>query len=233
MAAIDTLFKQLEDMGLTPAEINIFIDLKLRQWSEQEAHVKVALVECNPENLSELSEQLRHIAGVDLYVYLLESLEQYPYQLTDDFDLIVTTSSHADYLEKVLPVKKQLARVALRPSARYLSHIIKLKAGEKLGIVGYSERFAHLVYTTCKSYAEEAEVLDPLVAPREGELQRYLSDKNVVLVPKSYDRYFGTEVAQILKAFTGTLVECYYELDEGSVLYLENKVKRLLEAKTI
>lgn len=233
MAAIDTLFKQLEDMGLTPAEINIFVNLKLRQWSEQEAHVKVALVECNPENLSELSEQLRHIAGVDLYVYLLESLEQYPYQLTDDFDLVITTSSHADYLEKVLPVKKQLARVALRPSARYLSQIFKLRAGDKLGIIGYSQRFAQLVYSTCKAYAEEAEVFDPLVAPGAGELQQYLADKNVVLVPKSYERYFGAEAIEVLKAFAGTLVECYYELDEGSVLYLENKVKRLLESKTI
>ena len=67
MEAIDEMFKQLEGMGLSPAEIHIFISLKLRQWEEQETQVKVALVECNPENLSQMSDQLRHISGVDLY----------------------------------------------------------------------------------------------------------------------------------------------------------------------
>ena len=31
MAAIDAMLRQLEDMGLSPAEINIFLNLKLRQ----------------------------------------------------------------------------------------------------------------------------------------------------------------------------------------------------------
>jgi DNA-binding MarR family transcriptional regulator len=233
MVAIDAMLKQLENMGLSPAEINIFLNLKLRQWAEQEAHVKVALVECNPENLSQLSEQLRNINGVDLYAYLLESIQQYPYKLSEEFDLVVTTSAHGDYIESVLPVKKRLARVALRPSARYLSHLFKLRAGEKLGIVGYSKRFAQLMYTTCKTYVEEAEVFEPVVAASETELKAYLSDKSVVLVPKSYEKYFSAEVVKILKDFGGALVDCYYEMDEGSLLYLESKIKRLLEAKTI
>ena len=233
MAAIDDMFEKLEDMGLSPAEINIFINLKLRQWAEQEAHVKVALVECNPENLSQVSEQLRHINGVDLYAYLLENVQQYPYKLGEDFDLVVTTSAHGDYVESVLPGKMQLARIALRPSARYLSHIFKLRSGEKLGIVGYSQRFSQLVYTTCKAYVEEAEIAEPLVFAAETELKRYLEGKSVVLVPKSYEKYFSAGAVEILRGFAGDLVECYYEMDEGSVLYLENKIKRLLEGKTI
>lgn len=233
MAAIDAMFQQLEDMGLSPAEINIFINLKLRQWAEQETHVKVALVECNPENLSQVSEQLRHISGVDLYSYLLENIQQYPYQLSEDFDLVVTTSAHGDYVESILPMKKQLARIALRPSPRYLSHIFKLRPGEKLGILGYSQRFGQLVYTTCKTYGEEIEVAEPLVSPGEAELKEYMEGKSVLLVPKSYEKYFSTGTVEILKGFAGALVDCYYEMDEGSVLYLENKIKRLLEGKTI
>lgn len=233
MAAIDGMFRQLEDMGISPAEINIFLNLKLRQWAEQETHVKVALVECNPENLSQLSEQLRHINGVDLYAYLLENVQQYPYQLSEDFDLVVTTSAHGDYVESVLPVKKQLARIALRPSARYLSYLFRLRPDEKLGIVGYSRRFGQLVYTTCKAYTEEVAVAEPLISPEESELEQYLTSKSVVLVPKAYEKYFNVGVVEALKRFSGVLVECYYEMDEGSVLYLENKIKRLLEGKTI
>ena len=233
MAAIDELLVRLEDMGLSPAEINIFLTLKLRQWTEQEAQVKVAVVECNPENLSQMSEQLRHINGVDLYAYLLESVQQYPYKLSEDFDLVVTTSSHAEYLESILPVKKKLVRIALRPSVQYLSHVLKLRAGEKLGVVGYSQRFGKLVYNTCKAYAEDARVFEPITAVSEAELKSYLKGKNVILVPKFYEKYFSAGAVELLHNFTGTLVECYYKMDEGSVLYLETKIKRLLEGKTI
>ena len=77
MAAIDGMLNQLEEMGFSPMEINIFLNLKLRERAEQEAVVKVAVVDCNSECLSHMSEQLRHINGVDLYPYLLENIEQY------------------------------------------------------------------------------------------------------------------------------------------------------------
>ena len=74
MSAIDSLIDYLDNMGLSPQEINIFINLRLREHTEQEATVKVVAIECNPENLSQISEQLRHINGVNLYSFLLDSI---------------------------------------------------------------------------------------------------------------------------------------------------------------
>jgi len=233
MAAIDALLDHLEDMGLSTGEINIFLNLKLRERTEQEDYIKVAVIECNPENLSQMTEQLSHIPQVELHSYLLESIQQYPYKLGEDFDLVVTTSAHAEYLENVLPIQKKLARIALRPSARYLSHIIKLRSGEKLGIVGYSQRFGQLMYSTCKTYVEDAQIFEPITAVSEAELKSYLKDKGVVLVPRFFEKYFSAQAVEILRNFGGTLVDCYYEMDEGSVLYLETKIKRLLERKII
>ena len=232
MAAIDDMLNQLEVMGFSPMEINIFLDLKLRQRAEQEAFIKVALVECNAECLSHMSEQLHHINGVDLHAYLLENIEQYPYQLSEDYDLVVTTSSHGDYLAEILPDKVPLARTALRPSAHSLARILKLQAGEKLGIVGSSSRFAQLMYNTCKTYVEDAEVFEPITAEC-ADLEAYLKDKTVVLVPKFYEKYFNAGATELIRNFGGAVVDCYYKMDEGSVLYLESKIKRLLDAKSI
>lgn len=233
MAAIDAMLDQLEDMGLSAAEVNIFLNLKLRERAEQETYVKVAVVECNPENLSQMSEQLRHIDGVDLYSYLLDSIRQYPYKLNEDFDLIVTTAAHAEYLESVLPMKKRVARVALRPSARCLSHIIKLHPQENLGIVGYSSRFSQLLYSTCQTYAEDAVLHAPMEWDEDGDVEAYLRGKDAVLVPRAYEKYFNPQTVEALRRFDGELIDCYYEMDEGSVLYLEAKIKRILEDKTI
>ena len=106
-----------------PVMLVSFLNLKLRERAEQEAHVKVAVVECNPENLSQMSEQLRHLAGVDLYSYMLHDIRQYPYKLSEDFDLIVTTSSHAEYLLSVLPVPASPRRCCRRRLARSISTV--------------------------------------------------------------------------------------------------------------
>ena len=233
MAAIDKMLDSLESMGLSPSEINIFLNLKLRERSSEEAHVKVAVVECNPENLSQMSEQLRHMDEIDLYSYTFDSIKQYPYKLSDDFDLIVTTALHAPYLEGVVPDKKKIACVALRPSARCLSHIIKLRTGQKAGIAGYSPRFAELIYNTCRMYAEDVDIREPFITGDSPELTKYLEGLDTVLVPKNYEKYFDSKNSAVISQFGGSVIECNYEMDEGSVLYLESKVKKVLDEKTI
>ena len=233
MAAINTMLDQLEEMGFSPSEINIFLNLKLRERAEQEAHIKIAVIECNPENLSQMSEQLRHISGVDLYPYLLDSVQQYPYKLNEDFDLIVSTANHSEYLESVAPMRKNVVRVALRLSSTSLSQIIKLRPGKKLGIVGSSPRFGDLLYRTCQDYTEGVELHEPIAADSVAEIGTYLEGKDVILVPKAYEKLFGRELVSQLQRFQGALIDCAYEMDEGSVLYLETKIRRLLNDKRI
>lgn len=233
MAAINTMLDQLEDMGFSPTEINIFLNLKLRERAEQEANVKIAVVECNPENLSQMSEQLRHVGGVDLYPYLLDSIQQYPYKLGEDFDLIVTTAAHADYLESVVPLKKKVVRVALGLSADSLAPVIKLRPGKSLGIIGHSHKFAQLLHRMAQTYTEKVTIHKPILADSVAEVQQYLAGKDVILVPRPYERYYNTQIVELLRAFRGDIIECNYEMDAGSILYLETKIKRLLEEKKI
>lgn len=233
MAAINGMLDELENMGFSPSEINIFLNLKLRERAEQEALVKVAVVECNPENLSQMSEQLRHINGVDLYPYLLDSIEQYPYKLAEDFDLIITTANHADYLETVVPANKRVVRVALQLSSDSLAPIIKLRPGKEVGIIGHSYRFAELLHRTGQVYAEDVKLHTPISTENAENIARYLQDKDAVLVPRSYEKYFTEKMVTALHSFRGTLIECNYRMDEGSLLYLETKIKRILDDKRI
>lgn len=233
MAAIDSLLDKLEDMGFSAGEVNIFLNLKLRERAEEEALVKVAVMECNPETLSQMAQQLHHIKQLDLYAFLLDDIRQYPYKLDDSFDLIVTTANHSEYLESALPVNQQIARVALRPSAHSLAGILKLPQGVAVGILGYSRQFCQLLYQTCQTYAEGVTLTEPAVFSPELDVQTWLKGKNVVLIPKNYEKYFTARAAECIRAFTGEKIECFYKMDEGSVLYLEEKIKRILEKKAI
>lgn len=233
MAAIDELLERLENMGFTAAEINIFLNLKLRERSEQESHVKVALVECNSENLSCMADQLRGIGCVDLYSYLLESIEQYPYKLDESFDLIVTTVEHAPYLEQVIPAGKRVAKVALRLMARCMAEIIKLKRGKRVGILCYSQRFGQLLYRTCMEYTDNIQLRRPEMFSAELDMQAFLQDLDAVLVPRHYEKYCSAADAVLLAHFAGDRIECSYEMDAGSFLYLQEKTRRILEERTI
>ena len=233
MIAIGKMIDYLENMGLSPQEINIFINLKLRERSEQEANVKVAAVECNPENLSQITEQLRHINGVDLYSFTLDNIKQYPYKLNEEFELIITTSSHAEYLESVVPIKNRVTRIALRPSARSLSKIIKIEAGKNVGIIASSHRFSDLLFETCNMYSENATVHNPLIYSNNEDIKCYLKGKDIIVLPKHYVKYLTDNAIEQISKFSGEIIECYYEMDEGSLLYLETKIKRLLDKKSI
>lgn len=234
IAAIEKLFSELEDMGFSSTEINIFVNLKLRDWVEKEPLIKVAIIECNNETLYNLSDQLRHITNVDPYAYTLESIKQYPYKLEERFDLVITTPSHAQYLEAILPPEQKPIQVALRPSAHFLSSIIRLSSGKRIGIVVYSERFGSLVHNACKTYTEDVHLSEPfIVSAYEKSVDEYLSSLDAVIVPKHYEKFFSSSISNSIRGFKGDVIETYYELDEGSSLYLERKISKILEKKNI
>lgn len=233
MAAIDALLCQLADMGFTTSEINIFLNLKLRQLSEQEAYVKVAIVECNPENLASMADQLRTIPGIDLYSFVLDSIRQYPYKLDDSFDFVIATPEHAAYLEQIIPNHKRLAKVALRMVPTCMADIIKLKRGKRVGILCYSKRFGELLYNTCLEYTEGVQLEMPRMLSPELDMKAFLQGLDSVLVPKNYEKYCSAEAANLLARFEGRLIECSYEMDEGSFIYLQEKTRRILSERTL
>lgn len=233
MAAIDALLDKLEDMGFTTAETNIFLNLKLRERSERESRVKVALVECNSENITCMADQLRTISGIDLYSFLLESVEQYPYKLDDSIDLIVTTIAHAPFLEQMLPVRKRIAKVALRLTPGCMADIIKIKRGKRVGILCYTKRFGQLLYRTCLEYTENVHLNQPVEFSEQVDMRKFLQELDVVLLPRHYEKYCSGENVQLLAGFSGDRIECSYEMDEGSFLYLQEKTRRIMEERTL
>lgn len=229
MAAIDTMLDSLESMGFSPTEIGIFLDLKLRQRSEEERKIRMAVVECNTENLTRMSEQLRRIPHVELSTYLLSAVQEYPYTLTEESDLVVTTATHADELEALLADRKRVIRVAIRLESGCMLSLLRLGRGEKIGILCSSLRFGQLLARTCRQYAESVSVCQPQTF--QQDVAGYLKDKDALLLPADYSRYCDATATEAILHFRGTLIPCGYELDEGSFLYLQEKTKRMLEAK--
>jgi DNA-binding transcriptional regulator YhcF (GntR family) len=234
MAAIDDLLDSLEEMGFSAGEVNIFLDLKLRQRMEQVSLLKVAVLDCNPESLSQMAEQLRDVGNIEVYSYLVDNAMEYPYSMAEEMDLIVTTTAHAALLSQVLPEKEKLVRIALRPNPRCLSRIIRMRQGIVVGIVSHSERFGKILQETCQTYNHSVSLSEPVLFSQITDWDAWLSDKDAVLLPKAYERYAGNGTEN-LRQFgeRKKLIPCDYEMDEGSFLYLEERIRRAQEEKTI
>lgn len=233
MVAIDDLLDKLDDMGFSAAEINIFLSLKLRERSEKESKVKIALVECNPENLGQMAKQLRNLPNVELYSYLMSSVAQYPYNLNEDLDLIITTQSHAEELAQLLPMKKRVTIVALRLSTESMFSLIKLDRRDKGGILCQSQQFGDLMLRACHLYAEGVTVDDPVVITQATSIAQYLEGKQFLVIPKDLEAHCSCEMQEQLRHFPGKIVRCAYILDKGSMLYLQEKCMRIVKTKSI
>lgn len=231
MAAIDEMLDRLEGMGFSPTEVNIFLDLKLRQRAQEESRIRIAVVECNTENLTRMSEQLRRIDRVELYSYLVSTVREYPYNLAEDTDLIVTTATHADELEQLLGDRKKVIRVALRLESSCMLELLRLRRGQRVGILCSSLRYGQLLAQTCRQYAEDVEIAEPQTF--DSVLGEYLEGMDALLLPEDHSRYCSNAAREAIRRFRGTVITCGYELDEGSFLYLREKTKRMLESKSI
>ena len=231
MAAIDQMLDTMEAMGFSPTEISIYLDLKLRQREHQEVRVRMAVVECNTENLTRISEQLRRIPHVELYSYLISSVREYPYNIAENSDLVVTTATHADELEQLLGDRKKVIRVALRLESSCMLSLLRLKKGQRVGILCSSMRYGQLLAQTCRQYAEDVTIQQPLSFTQD--VATYLKNIDALLLPMEHEKYCDAATQSLIRHFTGPVIHCGYELDEGSFLYLQEKTKRMYENKTL
>ncbi|MBQ2061243.1 MAG: GntR family transcriptional regulator [Oscillospiraceae bacterium] len=234
MAAIDQMLDILEEMDFSPAEINIFLDLKLRQRAAARDELKIAVVECNPETLSQLADQLHRTVGpVDLYPHLLSDVTAYPYRIGEDMDLIVISAEHADVLKDVISQKDKIARIALRLMPQSVAQILRLAPGSEVGILCRSSRFGQLIHAVCADYADGAVIRPPLLMDGASRVEEYLSGLSALVVPDGFEKYCPAPVLQHVRALDAErrLIRCLYQVDEGSMMYLTERIEHLRDKK--
>ena len=226
MAAIDQMFEQMESLGFSVHEMHIFLQLKLQELAARQSNLKVAVVECNPEILSQLCDQLRGMDRLDLYAHILDEVLAYPYKIAEDMDLVITTQEHAEALEKMIPSGRKIAKIALSLRPDSMAQIVRLRAGEPVGILCASLRFGDLMTRVCGIFAPQAAVDRPCLL---GGCAGYLAGKEAVLVPENWERYADGDTIQTLKEFSarGQVIPCAYQIDEGSLMYLREKIQKL------
>lgn len=234
MSAIDELFCELADLGFTPREMEIYINLKLRGLEEKYDVVKVAVLDCNPETLQLIEKQLSQIGYAETAIFALSQLPEMAEKLNSDYDLVLTTSTHFAQVEPFIQVPKTLGMMAMMPTTKTVIRLAKLPDEAKVGIVCASDAFAGVVRKNCQGMGSWSDCLTTHLLGNWGKLMTFLKDQETVILPEGYSAFTSPEEKELLLSFErsgGQLIFYDYKIDRGSFLYVEEQIKKCMNKK--
>lgn len=226
MAAIDGMLDCLQSLSFTQQEIQIFLDLKLRERLLRETGLRIAVVARSPECLRAVTERLYGLPEVTLYPVSLAEVEADPVQITADMDLVVATDRCYHALSTLLNRRIPLVRMCLRLSAASVSQMARLPDGVRIGLLTQSMLFATTVRRACGVFCCGAVLQETRVLGGADRME--LSYCDAVMVPAGYE-VAGTpeELAQLAEySSSHPLIRLELEPDQASVRNLEEALDR-------
>ena len=209
MYAIDHMIRQLSDLNFSPAEIQIFLNLKMREWGLKWSGIRIAVVTDYPEASGALNRQLSQIGNVQVNVYPLSQLRDYPYHVDEQNDVILASVRDTQRLSMLLPDADKVIRVAFHTAEECVSALASC-THEVVGVLCESDGFFELVRSYLPRGCRAVRAENPTCAPE------------VIVYAEGDGR---------ISSFTGQKIPLSYQLDEGSTLYLEERISKIRDER--
>lgn len=227
MAAIDNMLDLMEGLRFSPTEINIFLDLKMRERLQREVLVSIAAVECCPETQSMLVRSLYELQGAEVFRKDLYETMHSPEGVSASADLAVTSLTHYEQVAPLIGEDKTFgAAMELTPES--IAALSRLGKG-RLGIFAGSERFAVLAKGAAARYANQTVFVFRKLSGDETDMSVFLRNLDIVVAPAGIMRICTKREEELLHEFAKEhpVCEIAYRVDAGSMLYLSQRVKEL------
>lgn len=235
---IEATIKGLEDLKFSYREMRTFFDLKIIERSERIERFYIAAVDCNPEALTIYERQLGYLSNVRIVKILLDDLvkEDAPEEKVRDYDIIVTTMTHYAELVGMLPsLKEKIVKVVVSPSQASVINLATISSTQKVGIISESDKFSTIIKTKLKDFHILAKHIDSLFVKNEDHIDEFLRERDVVIVPPAYSLQGSkakTDAFSRFRAKGGVIIRFDYQIERGSLVYIEERIKRILNARS-
>ena len=227
MNAIDQMIRKLSELNFSPAEIQIFLSLKMREWGLKWSGVRIAMVTEYTELTGGLEKQLSQIANVHTSVYSLQQLREYPYSVDEDSDVILTSVQDGQKLSPILPDAGKLIRIAFQVDPASVTALAGLHPG-RIGVLCENDHFVRLV----QRY---------LPAPMRDHLQMITSEEldwqalDALIIAEGCEEHCTSACQRQIALLRENrqVVSFVCTLDEGSMLYLEERISKLRDERQL
>ncbi|KUO70595.1 MAG: GntR family transcriptional regulator [Desulfosporosinus sp. BRH_c37] len=220
---IDVAMEETVGLGFSIDDFVSFVHVRGMEKKDFLTRVKVAFVECNPEQIAEAHWNIG--PGVSLLPFLLSELQESPRVLErlGGMDMIVTGVTHLAEVKTLLDkLRIPILGISLQPKLETIVRIAKLTSGRELALVCESNQFAEKIKVALEQ-AGLHPLFKTLIQPKDESLREVLPECGaVILAPKLRFR--------VEKALPENMecIEFRFEPDAGSLNLLRGA---LLEIK--
>lgn len=223
---IDVAMEEAVGLGFSIDDFVSFVHVRGMEKKHFLSRVKVAFIECNPEQLNEARWNLG--PGVSLLPFLLSELQD---SLTvqkrlASMDMLVTGVAHLSEVKRLFEkFNLPILGVSLQPKLETIVRIAKLTAGRDLALVCESSHFADKVISALNQ-AGLHPTFRTLIQPDDIRLREALPDCGaVIFAPK-----LRLRVEKVLPD-NMECIEFRFEPDTGSLNLLRGALLEIKEGK--
>lgn len=222
MHAIDSMIKKLMELHFSPAEIQIFLNLKMREWGLRWSGIRMTVVTEYTEMALALEKQLEEIGNVQVNVCPVGQLREYPYSIDEQSDVILATRQDGQSLTYHLPESEKLIHVAFRADTAQIRSLA-LCAEKHIGVLCESEAFFALAKQCLPAQAEIVRVAE----------DNWPVDMEALVLAKGCAEQLGDDMKNRLAEFekAHAVYPLAYLLDEGSMLYLGERISKIRDER--
>ncbi len=230
---INNLLSELDQMNFSHREINTFIHILLMQRESSNKDVKVAAVDCNPEALEIFKKQLSYISHVKLFKFLLDDINNSNNagKTFENYDLILTTSTHYSELHGILPaLKEKIMQAAVSPGQQTVIDIATITNSADIGILCISKKFLNIIRNTLKSFQIDMKKVSYIFGNDRADIGPFIYSKNVLIIPP--DGVIEKRYEDEIKSYRergGIVIKFDYQIERGSLIYIEEQISKILE----
>lgn len=222
MHAIDNTIRKLLELNFSPAEIQIFLNLKMREWGLRWSGVRITVVTEYTEMTSVLKKQLEEIGNVHVNVCPMSQLREYPYSIDEQSDVILTAQEDSQGVSYLLPDSGKVIRVAFQADMSGLMAAL-INPVQRMGVLCESEAFFALVKKHLPAQTQVVRVMD----------DEWPNDVEALVIATGYPEALSGEIQAQLAGFEKTrpVYSFTYRLDEGSMLYLGERISKIRDER--
>lgn len=229
---MDETIEALEKLGFSEREMITLFSIRLSEREKNAVKVRVAAVDCNPEALAIFESQLSYISKISFSRFLLDDVAKWPEPevVFREYDLILTTSTHFTELSGLLPqIRSRLVQVAVSPSQQTVIDLATVPQKAAVAVLARSEQFMQIITNSLRDF----EITNSYSFYYDDNLDysAVIRDKGVLVIPPDLEHLKGEgEISKFQKA-GGRVITFDYQIERGSLIYLEEEISRILSAK--
>ena len=240
-ALVDNLLEKLYRWDFSAEEISGLLKAGLSQRASTQNLARLAIIDCNMESLEIFKKQLLYISGISISAFSVETilLEDNPEDFLSSYDLILTTTTHYRQIaEHIGNTVSKLVKVAVAASKDTLLSLSRLSDSSRVAVICGTNKFAQIIIDQIVYFVSKSDTVDTYFEDSldfEYKLSLLQQYDAVIINPDSL--YVAEEKnKQALDTYVqkgGTLIPFQYLIDNGSLIYIEERISQLFEQKLV